>query len=363
MLHALVMAGGAGTRFWPESRKQRPKQLLPLAGEESLLQQTVARLQDLIPPQRLLVLTNQQLVAPIRRQLPQLPPESVLGEPCKRDTAPCVGLAAFYFQHRDPQAVMLVCPADHVIRNTEAFQQAVRQGMSILEQGQGTFVTFGIRPHYPAETFGYIQRGEPLPQVQEETGSSPAYHVVQFHEKPNAQRAREYLQAGTFYWNSGIFLWRAADILAALRQFQPAMYEHLAQISQSFDTPQFAETFARCFAAIEGTSIDYAVMEKAQGVVVVEAPFDWDDLGSWQALARLHGADPQGNTILGRHLGIESRGLIVRSQGDHLVATLGVEDLIIVHTPDVTLVARKDCEEQIRQLVRRLEQQGQEEFL
>lgn len=363
MLHALVMAGGAGTRFWPESRKQRPKQLLPLAGEKSLLQQTVARLQVLVPPERLLVLTNRQLVTAIGQQLPQLPPESILGEPCKRDTAPCVGLAAFFFQHRDPEAVMLVCPADHVIRNTEAFQRAVGQGLGILEQGQGKFVTFGIRPHYPAETFGYIQRGEVLPQPQGKPGLSPAYRVVRFHEKPDAQRARQYLQAGTFYWNSGIFLWRAADILAALRQFQPAMYEHLAQIAQAFDTPQFEETFARCFAAIEGTSIDFAVMEKAQGVVVVEAPFDWDDLGSWQALARLHGTDPQGNTILGRHLGLQSRGLVVRSRGEHLVATLGVEDLIIVHTPDVTLVARKDCEEQIRQLVRQLEQQGEEKYL
>lgn len=363
MLHALVMAGGAGTRFWPESRKQRPKQLLPLAGEQTLLQQTVARLQGLVPPERLLVLTNQQLVEPIRRQLPQLPPQSVLGEPCKRDTAPCIGLAAFWFRHHDPQALMLVCPADHVIRNTEAFQQAVRQGVQLIEQGRGRFVTFGIPPHYPAETFGYIQRGEPLDEAPAEGEALRAYRVERFHEKPRAELARRYLEAGTFYWNSGIFLWRAADILDALARFQPAMYEQLEQISREFDSPRFQETFARCFAAIEGTSIDYAVMEKAEDVVVIEAPFDWDDLGSWQALARLHGTDAQGNTVLGRHLGLESRGLIVRSQGEHLVATLGVEDLIIVHTPEVTLVARKDCEEQIRRLVQQLEQRGWQEYL
>ncbi len=360
MLHALVMAGGAGTRFWPESRKARPKQLLPLAGSRSLLQQTVDRLGALVPPERILVMTNQALVPAVREQLPELPETNIWGEPCKRDTAPCIGLAAFWFQHQDPEAVMLVVPADHVISPSEKFHEAVRQGVRLLESGQGQFVTFGIRPHYPAETFGYIQCGQRLqgPQVQ-----LPCFQVVRFHEKPKAERAREYLQDGNFFWNSGIFLWRARTILEALQEYQPQMYELLHRIAQSFGTPQFEPTFQECFAQIQGISIDYAVMEKASSVVVVEAPFSWDDLGSWRAWARLREADPQGNTVQGKFLGLESQGLIVRTDDDHLVAALGVEDLIIVHTPDVTLVARKDQEEAIRRLVQQLEKQGWSEYL
>jgi mannose-1-phosphate guanylyltransferase len=360
MLHAVIMAGGAGTRFWPASRAARPKQLLALVGGRSLLRQTVDRLGDLVPPQRMLVVTSAPLLPAVGEQLPELPAASLVGEPCKRDTAPCIGLAALLVRRRDPDATMAVLPADHVIRAADRFRQALRQGASLVEQEPDRIVTFGIRPTYPAEIFGYIQRGAALPVA---AGEAPAYVVRQFREKPDAKTAAEYLRAGDFYWNSGIFVWKARTIVEALAERQPAMLSRLEAIVADWETPVQAETFRREFAAIQGISIDYAVMEQARHVAVVEAPYDWDDLGGWQSLTRLLGVDASGNTVVGKHLGIESSGCIVRSEGDHAVVTVGLRDALVVHTPDATLVANKHDEEALRKVVRALEERGWNEHL
>jgi mannose-1-phosphate guanylyltransferase len=349
MIHAVVMAGGAGTRFWPASRQDRPKQLLDLAGNRSMIQATLARFEGWVPADRILVVTNQRLVAAMREQLPQLPLHAVLGEPCKRDTAPCVGVAAAWVSQADPEATMIVTPADHVIEPTEAFRRAVEVAAEMVQSHPGRLVTFGIRPTYAAESFGYIQRGEPLT-----VAGLAAYRVVRFREKPQGEVARQYLEDGRYYWNSGIFVWQARTILEQLQNHEPEMYARITAIGQAFGTLEFADVFDREFAAIVGKSIDYAVMEKAEDVVVIEAPFTWDDVGSWQSLSRLRGMDPMGNTIAGRHLGIDTRGSIVRGDAHHLIVTLGLQDCLIVHTPDATLVANKHDEERIREVVRRL---------
>jgi mannose-1-phosphate guanylyltransferase len=351
------MAGGAGTRFWPASRAAMPKQLLDLAGDRTMIQATVDRLGDLVPPQRLLVVTNQRLVEPMAAQLPQVPREALVGEPCKRDTAPCVGLAAFWVSRHDPEATMVVMPADHVISPDDKFRAALSAAAKHVDEHPGRIVTFGIKPTYPAESFGYIERGAPLP------GSAGAYEVVRFREKPKAAQAEEYLATGKFYWNAGIFVWKAKTILEALRQYEPAMYEHLAAIGETIGTPKFATTFAARFEAIAGKSIDYAVLEKHADVAVFEATFDWDDVGNWQSLARLRGADTDGNTIVGKHLGIDTHGTIVRTDREHLVVTLGLKDCIVVHTPQATLVASKECEEQVREVAKRLKETGWEEYI
>lgn len=361
MLHAVIMAGGSGTRFWPESRADRPKQLLELAGDRSMLQMTVDRLGELAPPERVLVVTNRRLVDAIARQLPETPRESILGEPAKRDTAPAIGLAAIGVSRNDPDATMAVMPADHVIEPDEKFQAAIAEAARLVEDAPERIVTFGVRPTYPAETFGYIERGEPLPKSSAE--DLAAYRVVRFREKPDAETAREYLDSGNFYWNAGIFVWKAKTILEALEKHQPAMYGHLQKIADAWGTPDFDEVFQREFTAIEGVSIDYAVMEHADDIVVVEASYNWDDVGNWQSLARLRGADDDGNTIIGKHLGVNTQGTIVRSGKDHLVVTLGLKDCIVVHTPDATLVANKHDEEQIRQVVKLLGEKGWEEYL
>jgi mannose-1-phosphate guanylyltransferase len=360
MLHAIIMAGGTGTRFWPASTSETPKQLLRLVGEATMLRQTVDRLGDLVPSERRLVVTNERLVDAVRRQMPDLPAVSVIGEPCKRDTAPCIGLAALLVSRDDPDATMAVMPADHVIRPAEKFQAAIRQAARIVEESPGRIVTFGIKPTYPAEIFGYIQRGKPL------TSSStiaPTYTVQRFKEKPDAATAKNYLDAGEYYWNSGIFVWRAATIIDALRERQAEMLQHLETIVAAWDTSQRDDVFGREFAAIKPISIDYAVMEHATNVAVIESPFDWDDLGGWQALARQVGTDEHGNTVIGKHVGMDTTGTIVRTDETHLVVTLGLKDMIVVHTPGATLVANKHDEEQIRQVVKRLEELGWTEYL
>ncbi len=355
MLYAVIMAGGAGTRFWPESRADLPKQLLRLTSQDTLLQETNARLKGLIPPERTLVVTNARIASAVRDQLPELPSEMVLAEPCKRDTAPCIGLAALELLRFDPDAIMLVCPSDHLIRPLPEFQRAVRLAAQLVEERPGRLVTFGIRPTYPAESFGYIERGEKLSPLAVE-GS--VFQVKRFHEKPKAERAKEYLAGGNFYWNSGIFVWRAATIRDALQKNQPEMMQHLERIIAARGTSEFTQVLDQEFAAIRPISIDYAVMENATDVVVVEAPFAWDDVGSWQALGRLLGTDADGNVTTSQHVGIDTNGTIVRVSDDHLIVTLGVKDLIVVHTPDATLVANKHDEESIRHLAKLLEERG-----
>jgi mannose-1-phosphate guanylyltransferase len=359
MLHAVIMAGGSGTRFWPESRGARPKQLLQLVGERTMIQSTVDRLERFVPPERVLVVTSAALVDQVREQLPQLSPTSLVGEPCRRDTAPCVGLAALQVVRTDPEGIMAVMPSDHVISPDEAFQQAIEQAAALVEAAPQRIVTFGIRPTYAAESFGYIERDHPL----ETAGGARVFHVKQFREKPSADVAAEYLAAGTFYWNSGIFVWKAATILRALEERQPEMMGHLKKIDAAWGGAKQDGVFAHEFAAIHGISIDYAVMEHAREVLVIEAPFSWDDVGSWQAIARLQGADAEDNTISGMHLGLETRGTIVRSGDGHLIVTLGVSDLIVVHTPEATLVANKHDEESIRRLVKMIAERGWEEYL
>jgi len=365
MLHAVIMAGGSGTRFWPESRAQRPKQFLKMVGDRTMLRATVDRLGDLVSPDRIVIATTAALAQCAAEELAELPHEAILAEPCRRNTAPCIGLAAVRVLGDDPDAVMLVMPADHLIRPDEAFRAAVHAAAELIRRDPQRLITFGIRPTYPAESFGYIERGEAL---GESPGGATAfstgvYRVARFHEKPKAAVAQEYLASGRFYWNSGIFLWKARTILDALAEFEPGLHRHLDRIAASAGSPSFGDVLAAEFAAMPSISIDYAVMERAGEVLVIEAPFEWDDVGSWQALARLRGADAQGNTIDARHLGLETTGTIVRGPQDHLIVTLGIKDCIVVNTPDATLVADKHQEESIRRVVELLDQRGWKETL
>lgn len=403
MLHAVIMAGGSGTRFWPESRADRPKQLLPLAGERSLLEETVDRLASLVSPERMIIATAARLASAVHEQLPQLPAAAILGEPCKRDTAPCIGLAALHVLRHDPDATLAVMPSDHAIGPAAAFADAIRHAAEFVDSQPERMLTFGIRPTYPAESFGYIERGAPLsanvartnvlpgaassasvlpanltkndvqsalaePVAPEQSGKGNApkpqlFEVVKFREKPPAAVAREYLAAGNFFWNSGIFVWKARTILAALAEYQPEMVAHLQTIAAAVGKFEYQSVFEREFAAIHGISIDYAVLEKSPHVAMLEAPFAWDDVGSWQAMARLRGVDAEGNTVAGKHLGVDTTDSIIRATGEHLIATLGLHDMIVVHTPDATLVANRHDEESIRRIVKLLEERGWTEFL
>jgi mannose-1-phosphate guanylyltransferase len=261
-------------------------------------------------------------------------------------------------QRVDPEGTMVVMPSDHVITSAEKFQAAIAAGQQLVDEDPTRIVTFGIPPTYPAESFGYIQRAGQI-----EADGVSAFQVEKFREKPNRATAEGYLAAGTYYWNSGIFLWRAQTILDALQSKVPTMRAHIAAIAGALGSREFEATFEREFTAIEGVSIDYAVMEDYDNVVMIEAPFPWDDVGSWQALTRLHEADADGNTVVGSHVGIDTHGSIIHCQEGHTVVTIDVDDLIIVQTADATLVAPKRAEERVREVVKALEDQNRVDLL
>ena len=367
MLYAVIMAGGAGTRLWPESRRDWPKQLLNIQGDRTMIQATVDRLGDLVPAERVLVATTESLAGKIHEQLSQLPRESMLCEPYPRNTAPCIGLAAVRILREDPEAVMAVMPADHVIEPDESFRSCIRFAAALIDEGPGRLVTFGIRPTYPATTFGYIERRQPLESAAAASldHPPPAYRVKGFREKPPVELASEYVSAGTFYWNSGIFLWKARTILEALEKYEPEIFARLKRIGEAADSSDFPEVLDREFAVMKKISIDYAVMERADEVVVIEAPFGWDDVGSWRALERLRPRDGDGNVIdAARHIQINTAETIARSADpNHVLVTVGVKDLIVIVTPDATLVADKNDEEALRQVTGLLKERGWDEYL
>jgi mannose-1-phosphate guanylyltransferase len=359
MLHAVIMAGGSGTRFWPASRAAKPKQLLAMGSKRTMLQTTFDRLQGLVSSEHVLVLTNEVLCEAVSEQLDGLPAEHIVGEPFKRDTAPCIGVAASLVHAADPEGVMVVMPSDHVIEPKEEFHRALKSGVKLVEKHPEQIVTFGIRPNYPAESFGYIQRGTPIESVP----GIASFSVESFREKPERSVAEEYVSAGSYYWNSGIFLWKAKTILDALARFEPEMYAHLETIAESIGQREFPEVFKSEFEKIQGKSIDFAVMERYEHVSVIEAPFSWDDVGSWQAIARLIEPDENNNAVEGAYLPIDSKSMIVRSNDDHLVVTIGMSDTIVVHTKDATLVAPKSEEERVREVVKQLAELGHVKYL
>lgn len=350
MLHVVIMAGGSGTRFWPESRRERPKQFLKLSGERTLIQATLDRCASFIPPAGYWVVTNHAHFAETQRQLPDVPPEQILLEPCGRNTAPCIGLAAIKLLAIDHDPIMLVLPADHIIATNEQFQQAVNSAVKIIQAEPQTFVLFGVKPTYPATGFGYIQRGEAMGET--------AYRVKGFKEKPDRPTAEQYVSRGEYYWNCGIFVWRARAVLDALHAFVPEISARLKTLQNSLGKPDWPAVLAEEFPKMTSISIDYAVLEKSSDVCVLEAPFTWDDVGSWHALSRWNPPDEHDNTVSGPFCGVDVRNCIVRTSPEHLVAAYGVENLIIVHTPTATLVADRNDENALRKLIAEMERQG-----
>lgn len=359
MLHAMIMAGGGGTRFWPRSRQRRPKQFLTLSGDRSLLQQAMDRMEALAPPDRSWIITSEEYRDETSQQLPALPPDRVIGEPCRRDTAPCIGLGAALIALQDPTAVMLVTPADHVIEPMQEFRRAVQVAAQMAEEHPSALITFGIPPAYPATGYGYIQRG---PQVAQRQGVS-VFRVAGFREKPDADRAEQFVVSGEYFWNSGIFVWKAATVLEALREQRPQLYDAVQRVAAAWNGPQRDAVLRREYEGMERISIDYAVMEAAKDVLVVQAPYQWDDVGSWLALERMNPQDAHGNTVLGTHCGLNTNNCVIVADAGHVVATIGVDNLLIVQDGDATLVADRREEGTVKQLVELLKKKGLEKHL
>ena len=352
MLHAMIMAGGGGTRFWPRSRANRPKQFLSFAGDRSLLQGTRDRLAAPIAASATWVLTGAAHVHQACEQLPDLIPEHIVGEPMGRDTAACIGLGAALIAKKDPDATMIVTPADHLIEPEREFHRAIQAAEQFIADHPDALLTFGIPPQYPATGFGYIQRGE---SMGERLGVA-ASKVHAFKEKPNAETAERFLIDGDYLWNSGIFVWKVATILNELKRQRPQLHAAIMRIAEAWETPEQDAVFAKEYEAIEKISIDYAVMENAANVIVIQAPYQWDDVGSWLALERRNPQDADGNTIQGQHTGINTSNCVIVSDSDHLITTIGVKDLLIVQDGNATLVADRNDEEAVKQLVEKLKQ-------
>jgi mannose-1-phosphate guanylyltransferase len=359
MLHAMIMAGGGGTRFWPRSRQKRPKQFLTLAGDRSLLQQALDRIEAAVPPERTWVITADVHREEAGRQLPTLPRDRVIGEPCGRDTAACIGLGAALIARQDAAAVMLVMPADHVIEPVQEFRRAVHVAEQMAEEHPAALVTFGIPPAYPATGYGYIQRGARAAQRQ----GVGVFQVQAFREKPSPDAAERFVASGEYYWNSGIFVWKAATILAALRERQPRLFAAVQRVAEAWPTPERLAVLRREYEGLERISIDYAVMEHAREVLVVQAPYRWDDVGSWLAVERMHPQDADGNTVLATHAGLGTKNCVIVADDGHLIATVGVDDLLIVQDGNATLVARRSDEGAVKQLVELLRKKGLEKYL
>ncbi|CAN5507828.1 mannose-1-phosphate guanylyltransferase [soil metagenome] len=365
-LYALILAGGSGERFWPLSRRTRPKQLLKLVTERTLLEETVARLEGLVPLERILILTNVEQEASVRALLTDFPPANIVAEPAKRDTAAAVALGAGWVAARDHMATMVVLPADHVIKDAEAFRNTVKTAAAAAEE-TGALVTIGIKPTWACPGFGYIEMGEKVklrregavPAVLRDSaaGVAPApmasevRHVVRFREKPNPELAEVFVRQGHFRWNAGMFVWSVATVLGEFNRHAPELASFIARVSVP---NKFEQALRELFPKLPKISFDYAIMENADRVLVVEAAFDWDDVGSWQAVASYFQNDRDGNAANGDVTAVESSNNIIFDDEGKKIALLGVHNLIIVRTGDALLVCHRHQAEKIKGLIGKL---------
>jgi mannose-1-phosphate guanylyltransferase len=359
MLHAMIMAGGGGTRFWPRSRSARPKQFLSFSGERTLLQGTLDRIESQVSPERCWVITSAAHRDEALQQLPDVPAEQIIGEPMGRDTAACIGLGAALIARLDPNATIIVMPADHAIEPEQEFRRAVHAAAQFADDFANALITFGIRPTSPATGYGYIQRGDFVAQRQ----GVNAYRVQAFREKPSQDVAEKYVASREYDWNSGIFVWKARTILDELARLKPEICAIVERISKAWDTPTRDAVFREEYAKAEKISIDFAVMEKARDVLVVEAPYQWDDVGSWLALERRNPQDAHGNTIQALHVGINTSGCVIAADPEHLIATIGVSNLLIIQDGNATLIADRRDEGIVKEIVAKLKSPGLEKYL
>lgn len=347
MRHAVIMAGGSGTRLWPLSRRHRPKQLLRIFEGRSLLRRSFERLHGLLGAEHIYVITGRDHLPAVADELPELPAKNLIGEPCPRDTANAVGLAAHLLARKDPEGTMGVFTADHIIEPVDVFRETVARGFETAERYDDALVTFGIKPETPHTGYGYVHRGRRIEQG--------VYEVIEFKEKPDQVTAERYLASGEYYWNSGMFAWRLPTIIGQIAKHQPAIDAGLRRVAEGFDDPcKVAEVLA-AFSQLHKISIDFAVMEKADRVITVEMPCTWLDVGSWTALADIFAPDQDGNIRAARNVAsLDASGNILVSESEHLIAAIGVRDLVIVHAEDATLVCTRREAQRVRELVERL---------
>lgn len=352
---ALIMAGGRGERFWPKSRRNLPKQFLSLTGDgKTMIQLTVERILPLVDMEDIYIATNRDYKALVQEQLPELPEENILCEPIGRNTAPCIGLGAIHISNKYDDAVMMVLPSDHLIKYNQMFIHTLTQGCDLAEKGPN-LVTIGITPDYPETGYGYIKF------IPEQTDGH-AYAVDRFVEKPNLEVAKEYLATEQYLWNSGMFIWKVSTILNNFKKFMPVVYNGLQVIKSAIGTEEQESVLETEFTSFPSESIDYGIMEKAQNIYILPGTFGWDDVGSWLAVGRIRKSNEHGNVVNGNIITVGTKNCII--EGDKkLIATVGLEDLIIVDTPDATLICDKNSAGDIKKVLENLKICNRDEYI
>ncbi|MEP6896061.1 MAG: sugar phosphate nucleotidyltransferase [Chloroflexota bacterium] len=359
--YAVIMAGGGGTRLWPISRRETPKQLLPLLGKETLFQSTVSRLETLFPPERILVVTVAEQAREMKNQVPAIPEDNYLIEPAPRGTASVVALAAAVLRKRDPKAVMAIQTADHHIRNRDLFNYLITTALQVADQNY--LVTLGITPTFASTGYGYIQQGDPLPGDYK----YPVYTVKNFKEKPDEVTAHQLLRSGDHSWNSGMFVWRVDAILAEIEKQMPDLFQAVNKIASAWNTPEQNEVVRNEWNGLKSQTIDYGIMERAERVAVLPAGgLGWSDVGAWDSLFEVLLPDMNGNvaTNIQRHLALDTHNTLVYAAGDErLIVTIGLDDMVVVDAGDVLMICKTDQSQKVRDVVEHLKKHNQEKYL
>ena len=352
---AIIMAGGKGERFWPKSRVNLPKQFLSLTDDgKTMIQLTVERIRPLVELEDIYIATNANYKELVKQQLPGIPEENILCEPIGRNTAPCVGLGAVHIAAKCEDAVMIVLPSDHLIKNNEVFADTFKQACEVAEAGSN-LVTVGITPNYPETGYGYIN-------YNKDKKNGESFGVERFVEKPDLETAKAYLAEGTYLWNSGMFVWKVSTILDCFKEFMPSTYEGLLRIKASVGTSEENDVLLKEFPELESQSVDYGIMEKASNIYTFPGNFGWDDVGSWLAVGRIKENDEQGNVINGNVVAVNTKNCVIEG-ADKLIATVGLRDMVVVDTKDATLITTKENAGEIKQILAKLRESGKNEYL
>jgi len=359
-----IMAGGGGTRFWPWSREECPKQILPIISNRSMIWETVERIRCFTSCEKIFIVTSRSQAKDLQREVPQIPQSNLLLEPLGKNTAPCLCLAALYIQKLNPEAVMVVLPADHFIADRRGFLRTLKAAVGFTAK-RNLLMTLGIPPTEPETGYGYIQKGENLDKVN---GIS-VFKAKAFREKPTRAKARAYLRTGKYLWNSGMFIWKVGVFLAALEKYLPQLYEEMQPLQNHLGTARGEKLLEKVYARCQPISVDYGIMEKAENVALIEAQFHWDDVGSWAALCKILPKDERGNALMagkqageGKILAIDSSGCLIRGE-EKLIAVIGIKDTVVVEAGNAFLVCPRDRAQDIRRVIEELKNRGWTRYL
>ncbi len=353
---ALIMAGGKGERFWPKSRQSLPKQFLSLTNDGlTMIQLTVKRILPVVAMEDIYIVTNRNYMDLVRTQLPEIPEENIILEPVGRNTAPCIGLGAMYISKKYDDALMIVLPSDHLVKDMDMFLDVLSEGCAAAEAGEN-LVTIGITPTYPETGYGYIKY---MPDKK----LGRAFSVEKFVEKPDKKTAEKYLASGDYLWNSGMFIWKVSTILERMETLIPGTYKGLISIRAVIGTPQERLTLKEVFPSLTSESVDYAIMERSDNIYIIPGDFGWDDVGSWLAVERINTPDANGNTVKGQVVLCDTENTIIQGSKDKLIAMIGLSDFIIVDTDDALLLCPRDRAGEIKQLLEKIRDQKMDDYL